>query len=278
MIPNRTPFILDGERLMKIAADNHEQYANAQPFRHIVLDDFLEPDGLREVAGNFPDLRAGKWHEFDNPREKKLAVEQESQIEDQARWLLYQLNSSTFMRFLEKLTGIDGLIPDPYFVGGGLHQIKPGGFLKIHADFNRHSKLKLDRRLNLLIYLNEDWHEEWGGALELWEKDMSKCALKIFPIFNRAVVFETTDFSFHGHPDPLACPDGRTRKSLALYYYTNGRPAEEISGEHGTLMRARPGEEIRSPEEIAAGSEFRSMIKRFIPPILIDAARAVFRR
>lgn len=275
---NSSRFILDAERLMELAAKNRDAYAHAEPFRHLVMDDFLPPETLREVANNFPDLREGKWHEFDNPREKKLAFEQESQIEDQARWLLHQLNSSTFMRFLEELTGIDGLIPDPYFVGGGLHQIQPGGFLKIHADFNRHLKLKLDRRLNLLIYLNEDWQEEWGGALELWEKDMSKCAHKIFPIFNRAVVFETTDFSFHGHPDPLACPPGRTRKSLALYYYSNGRPAEEISGEHGTLMRARPGEELRSPEEIAAVSGFRFMIKRFVPPILLDAKRFIFRR
>lgn len=263
---------------MELADRNRDEYARAEPFRHIVMDDFLSPDTLREVANSFPDLRDGKWHEFDNPREKKLASEQESEMEDQARWLLYQLNSSTFMRFLEELTGIEGLIPDPYFVGGGLHQIEPGGFLKIHADFNRHLKLKLDRRLNLLIYLNEDWQEEWGGALELWDKDMSRCAHKIFPIFNRAVVFETTDFSFHGHPDPLACPAGRTRKSLALYYYSNGRPAEEISGEHGTLMRERPGEEIRTPQEIAAVSGFRFMIKRFVPPKLLDAKRFVFRK
>jgi len=271
-------FILDSERLVELAASYRESYALAEPFRHIVMDDFLPAETLREVADNFPSLRDSGWHEFDNPREKKLAFEQETQIEDKARWLLYQLNSSTFVRFLELLTGIDGLIPDPYFVGGGLHQIEPGGFLKIHADFNRHSKLKLDRRLNLLVYLNENWQEEWGGALELWSRDMSKCARRILPLFNRAVVFETTDFSFHGHPDPLACPIGRTRKSLALYYYTNGRPGEELSGEHGTLMRSRPGEEIHSPEEIASRSKLRSVIKRFIPPILLDAGKLIVKK
>jgi len=216
-------FILDSERLVELAASYRESYALAEPFRHIVMDDFLPAETLREVADNFPSLRDSGWHEFDNPREKKLAFEQETQIEDKARWLLYQLNSSTFVRFLELLTGIDGLIPDPYFVGGGLHQIEPGGFLKIHADFNRHSKLKLD-------------------------------------------------------PDPLACPIGRTRKSLALYYYTNGRPGEELSGEHGTLMRSRPGEEIHSPEEIASRSKLRSVIKRFIPPILLDAGKLIVKK
>src|SRR5215210_1660828 len=132
---------------------------------------------------------------------------------------------------------IEGLIPDPYFGGAGPHQILPGGFLKVHVDFNRHPLLQLDRRLNLLVYLKEDWEEAYGGHLELWDREMTRCERKILPVFNRTVVFSTTDFSFHGHPVPLSCPEGRSRKSVSFYYYTNGRPAEERSEPHDTIFR-----------------------------------------
>ena len=122
------------------------------------------------------------------------------------------------------MTGIQSLIPDPSFQGGGLHQIVPGGKLGIHADFNKHSRFGLDRRLNLLLYLNKNWREEYGGHLELWDRDMTHCEAKVAPIFNRVMVFGTTDFTYHGHPDPLRCPEGMTRKSLALYYFSDGRP------------------------------------------------------
>ncbi|HMP28914.1 MAG TPA: 2OG-Fe(II) oxygenase [Saprospiraceae bacterium] len=143
---------------------------------------------------------------------------------------MHFLNSEPFLEFLQELTGIEEtLIPDPYLDGGGFHEIKPGGFLKLHVDFHKHKKLGLSRRLNFLIYLNEDWDESYGGHFELWEKDMSKSAVKILPLFNRIAMFSTTGDSWHGHPDPLSCPPDRSRKSLALYYYTNGRPAHEVS-------------------------------------------------
>src|SRR6185436_17882303 len=150
--------------------------------------------------------------------EKKLASKLESQLGERTRRFIWGLNSQVFLTYLETLTGIEGLIPDPHLFGGGLHQIVPGGFLKVHADFNRHEKLKLDRRLNVLIYLNRDWKEEYGGHLELWNRDMSRPERRVLPLFNRCVVFSTTDFSYHGHPDPLRCPEGRTRKSIAMYY------------------------------------------------------------
>ena len=106
----------------------------------------------------------------------------------------------------------------------------------MHADFNVHPKLKLDRRLNMLIYLNKDWREEYGGHLELWDQSGKTCRKRILPMFNRTVVFSTTDRSFHGHPHPLTCPPGMTRKSVSLYYYTAGRPPEERSVAHDTLF------------------------------------------
>jgi Rps23 Pro-64 3,4-dihydroxylase Tpa1-like proline 4-hydroxylase len=269
--------ILDREKLFRLGAELRDTYASAEPFPHVVIDDFLREEDLREVAGSFPGPKEVEWHEFDNPRQKKLAVEDEAQIEGNALWLLYQLNSATFMQFLESLTGIEGLIPDPYFTGGGLHQIERGGYLKVHADFNRHPKFRLDRRLNLLLYLNENWKEEYGGHLELWDKEMRRCVRRILPTFNRCVIFSTTDSSYHGHPEPLACPKGVTRKSLALYYYSNGRPAVENSEEHGTLVRPRPGETIHGLNGRTAVGSLKSVLRRFVPPIVADV-RARLRR
>lgn len=264
-------FVLDEEKLSRLAAEFRDAYARAAPFPHVVIDDFLPEEVLRSIVQSFPRPKEIDWHEFDNPRQKKLAVERETRIEAGARGLLYQLNSATFMEFLEGLTGIEGLIPDPYFTGGGLHQIERGGYLKIHADFNRHPKFNLDRRLNLLLYLNENWTEEYGGHLELWDKEMTRCDRRILPTFNRCVIFNTTDVSFHGHPEPLACPEGMTRKSLALYYYSNGRPDAEESQSHGTLVQPRPGEIIDGLNGRTAAGSLKSLLKRFIPPIVADA-------
>jgi Rps23 Pro-64 3,4-dihydroxylase Tpa1-like proline 4-hydroxylase len=271
-------FVLDSERLTSLAEKLSGAYTSAEPFPHVVIDDFLPADVLRRVADNFPQAGDINWHKFTNPRSIKIAAEDETLIEENARWLLYQLNSATFMKFLESLTGIEGLIPDPYFTGGGLHQIEPGGFLKIHADFNRHPKLKLDRRLNLLLYLNENWKEEYGGHLELWNKEMTHCVHRILPIFNRCVIFNTTDFAYHGHPEPLTCPAGMTRKSLALYYYSNGRPVEESSPEHGTLTRPRPGETINGINGRSTANSLKTILKRFIPPILTDLRASLKRK
>jgi len=215
------------------------QYAAAEPFPHIAIDGLFDDDALDAVLREFPSREQMKWREFDTPLERKLGYYHEtSTISKTVRDFLNDMNSFEMLLWLEALTGIEGLIPDPYFGGGGLHQIEPGGFLKIHADFNVHPKLKLDRRLNMLIYLNRDWRDEYGGHLELWERDMSACREKILPLFNRTVIFSTTDTSFHGHPHPLTAPEGMSRKSVSLYYYTAGRPENERSAPHDTLFKS----------------------------------------
>jgi hypothetical protein len=214
------------------------RYRNADPFPHIVLDGLFEEAVLDRVLAEFPRPEETRWMRFDSPTEKKLGYYHEhSTISDTVRAFLDALNGFEMLLFLEALTGIEGLIPDPYFGGGGLHQIEPGGFLKIHADFNVHPKLKLDRRANMLIYMNKDWREEWGGHLELWNADMTECRQRILPVFNRTVIFSTTDTSFHGHPHPLQSPPGVTRRSVSLYYYTAGRPDEERSAAHDTIFK-----------------------------------------
>lgn len=214
-----------------------ERYLSADPFPHIVLDGLFDDALLERVVAEFPKPDETRWMAFDSPTEKKLGYYHEhSRISDTVRAFLDAMNGFEMLLFLEALTGMEGLIPDPYFGGGGLHQIEPGGFLKIHADFNVHPKLRLDRRANMLVYLNRGWQEEWGGHLELWNESMTERRQKIAPLFNRTVVFSTTDTSFHGHPHPLTAPPGVTRKSVSLYYYTNGRPEEERSAPHDTLF------------------------------------------
>ncbi len=256
-------FILDPERLHALADQRRQEYATADPFPHIVIDDFLPAEALERARLEIPKPADIRWIEFDDARGKKLASKAETQLGAATRFLLYQLNSWVFIEFLEMLTGIRGLVPDPHFWGGGVHQIVRGGFLKIHSDFNRHPALNLDRRLNILLYLNHDWQEQWGGHLELWDRDMTACRKKILPVFGRCVIFNTTDFSNHGHPDPLNCPENETRKSLALYYYSNGRPRDEIAGAHySTPFRRRPGEKLfLTPEMIA---------HNLLPPILMS--------
>jgi Rps23 Pro-64 3,4-dihydroxylase Tpa1-like proline 4-hydroxylase len=261
----------DAESLQALADRHRDEYRKAKPFPHVVIDDFLPEKDLDIVLDEFLQAQDEGWRRFDNPREKKLAERRETSFGPFTRHLLAaNFNSSVFLEFLESLTGITGLIPDPYFEGGGLHQIVPGGFLKVHADFNWHKDLKLDRRLNVIVYLNRDWEEEYGGHLELWNRDMTRCERRVLPIFNRCVIFSTTDFSYHGHPEPLSCPEDMTRKSLALYYYSNGRPAEELSDAHSTLFQSRPGEIMRRDvTEVKRGPE--AVVKAWLPPIVTNA-------
>jgi len=247
-----------------------DAYRNARPFPHVVFDDFLQSDIVRSLICEFPQSTDPAWLRYKAPAEKdKLQSTSELSMPAPIREVINAFNSSTFVRFLERLTGIEGIVPDPHLYGGGMHQTLPGGFLKMHVDYNRHNKWKLDRRLNLLLYLNEPWKEEWGGALELWEGGPAgpeKVIRRVPPIANRVVIFSTTEISWHGHPDPLTCPEGTTRKSIALYYYSNGRPGEEKSAEHNTRFVERPGEEFKN-------LSVNDWIRDFVPPIILKTAR-----
>jgi Rps23 Pro-64 3,4-dihydroxylase Tpa1-like proline 4-hydroxylase len=260
------------KRMDALAQTAHADYVSAKPFPHIVLDNFFDPALLELILEEFPRPDAIRWQKFDNPREMKLASSTEASFGNATRLLLYHLNSATFLEFLSVVTGVDNLIPDPRFEGGGLHQIVRGGKLGVHADFNKHRDFGIDRRLNLLLYLNKDWREEYGGHLQLWDRDVTRCETRVLPLFNRVMIFGTTDFTFHGHPDPLTCPDGMSRKSLALYYFSNGRPAEEISGEHSTIFKAREKNEFR----LTFNQRVRGIAKDFLPPILIRAIKRGF--
>ncbi|MBB4382487.1 2OG-Fe(II) oxygenase [Bradyrhizobium sp. SBR1B] len=249
------------------------QYRENRPFPHIAIDGFFDDSVIQKVLAEYPGEFDSSWNrtflDAGTYEEQKLGLDRLDDFPPYIQQFVNALNSRVFVEFLERLTGIDGLIPDPYLMGGGLHMIPRGGRLAIHADFNRHRKLRLDRRLNLLLYLNYDWSQEWGGALELWDKEVKVKEKAYLPIANRVVVFSTTDTAFHGHPDPLTSPKGTYRRSIAMYYYTNGRPEEERSEDHTTIFKLRPGEVRRRT--------FIDSVKPFIPPIVWQIRR-LFKR
>lgn len=237
---------LSTKKLNELATSNSTGYTNAKPFPHIVIDNFMDPKPLEQILADFPSPDVKIWKEYENYFEGKLEAQGEEKVSDFTSQLLYQFNSAPFLYFLEQLTGIKNLLPDPYFLGGGLHQLKKGGKLGVHADFSEHGKIpNLCRRVNAILYLNKDWKDEYNGHLELWDNEMTKCEQKIAPLFNRLVVFDVTDFNNHGVPEILDCPDGMTRKSIGLFYFTIDRPDGQImEGKKSTLFKARPGEEV----------------------------------
>lgn len=229
--------IFDDPRFAKLALDHAAKYRGADPFPHTVFDRFLDEKIAVALEEAFPEPDQIGWIERDNDNNRRRYQHDETKLPLLIRHMLREFNSRQFLLFLETLTGIDNLLPDPYFIGGGAHMSGPGEFLKIHADFNWHHKLQAHRRVNVLLYLSHDWHEEWGGALELWDKAMTRKVVSISPIFNRLMIFSTSEDSNHGQPRPNACPPNVYRKVLNLYYYTSRRDESEIAAPHYTLYK-----------------------------------------
>jgi hypothetical protein len=217
-----------------------EVYASASPFPHIVLDGHFAADRIAKVAREVRQTLSDPSAEFYG-QHRKGGTRDRRRMWPTTNTLIDELNSPGFVRWLSHLTGIPDLVADPSLFAGGIHQTLRGGFLKIHADFNWHAEMRLYRRVNVLLYLNEEWRDEWGGQLELWHTDMSACGASIAPTLGRMVVFSTTDDSFHGHPEPLACPAGVTRNSIAMYYYS-AEPAPGMRMSEITNYQTREGE------------------------------------
>lgn len=247
-------------------------YESAEPFPHIVIDDFLPASILDLCLEHFPAAPDPDSRTFNREQERYKTSFNPDYLPAPARAFFYSLNSRPFLQFLENLTGIGGLIPDPYFLGGGFHQTTNGGHLSVHADFNLHGPLKLERRLNVLIYLNRGWRESYGGALELWNRDMSACAKRVTPEFGRCVIFSTTDTSFHGHPEPVAHPENAPRRSIALYYYT--ATWDEAKRGRTTQFRRRPG----APDKVDWKVKRDEILSDLLPPVLMRAMRRASRR
>ena len=231
--------------MLRTALPSQEDYTTAAPFAHAVIDNAFDIETLRVVRQEIDAIVVPPERNFYGTFEKRR-LSNLGQMPPKTRALVNYLHSRDFLSQLEQLTEIAHLLPDETLEGGGLHQIGPGGYLKVHADFNWNRYIKLYRRVNVLVYLNDDWDDEWEGKLELWDRDMIACHARIAPIMNRMVVFSTTDESFHGHPEPLRCPADMTRNSIALYYYTAANPGVRVSTL--TDWRERPDERFASAE------------------------------
>lgn len=230
-------------------AELHQRFKSAQPFPFICIDDFLEPEWAREMARSYPDFETAKsiGLEFNAVNEKrKIQVTDETKFPSPVKRFADLAASDEFRKFLSEVSGIPDLLWDEGYGGAGMHMTAASGRLDVHVDFNRLGGEKnWYRRLNLLLFLNENWEEGWGGKLELWDKDVTKCEHSFQPLFNRLVMFETSDISFHG-VTPIRCPEDAVRKSFALYFYTKEAPAGVATDkDHSTIFRARPNEVVR---------------------------------
>ena len=237
------------------------EYQSGKPYHHICIDDFLPMEAIERVRADLDSLPEPELT-LNVAQERFKSNYNPDRLPEYTRSLFQALNSRPFILFLEEMTGIKGLIPDPYFIGGGIHKTLNGGHLDIHADFNVHKQMRVERRLNVLIYLNPPWQEEWGGSFEIWENDMSKKVKSFTPTENRMVCFSTGSDTFHGNPEPVAHPDGLPRLSIALYYYT--ATWDGTRKEHATIFKPRPGSKDRSD----AMDRRHRVLEDLLPPLV----------
>jgi hypothetical protein len=248
------------------------EFAGAAPFPFMKLENFIDPDFARQVAAAFPsfDDAQAKGMSFRTVNERKKVQITDSKLFAGPVARLHNILSSTkFLTDLSYITGIPNLLADEELVGGGIHVTGPGGRLDVHVDFNYIEQRKLHRRINLLLYLNPTWKTEWGGEIQLWDKDVRKCQQAFAPVLNRCVIFETNDISFHG-VTPVSSSAPYPRLSFATYYYTKEAPINWTGDVHGTIFRARPEERFRKyvsapAEKLQARlSHHTTMVKRGI--------------
>jgi Rps23 Pro-64 3,4-dihydroxylase Tpa1-like proline 4-hydroxylase len=256
--------LIDNDKAKSVGVAKAEVYQSAEPYHHICIDNFLPEEILERVLADLammPEPEIG----FSRAQENLKFAYIPERLPTYTKNLFYAFNSRPFILFLEQMTGIKGLIPDPYFMGAGIHKTLNGGHLDIHADFNLHGPMRVERRLNVLIYLNRDWKDEWGGSFEVWDKAMTCKMTSFVPIFNRMVCFSTGSDTFHGNPEPVNHPNGEARQSIALYYYT--ATWDDSRKEHTTLFKPRPGSKDQADKKVAR----RAFIQDILPP-------AVYRR
>ena len=224
-----------------------ERVRTSSPVKNFCIDNFLDEAFANSVIAAYPSfedaLKVGR--SFAAVNEKgKVQMTDSSKFAEPVAELNKQLASPEFLALLSDVFDMPNLLPDEELVGGGIHQTGPRGHLDVHVDFNFIEDRQLHRRLNILIYFNKDWKPEWGGNIELWDADVKHCHQSFSPIFNRCVVFETNEISYHG-VTAVKCPEGLSRKSFAAYYYTREAPAHWNGVAHTTIFKARPDEVLK---------------------------------
>ncbi len=289
---SQEPLAQDLDDLLEV---KRREYRSAVPFPHCHIDGLFSDELLDKVVAEFPSAGSPSWElrEVGAKSKKKLITSSQRELGPYTKYLFGLLSSPQLLRFTEEVTGIRGLISDPYFHGGGLHEIQRGGLLELHSDFNWHGHLHMFRRLNLLLYLNRDWKEEYEGALELWDSRLER-STKYYPIWNRLIIQQVTSDALHGFPAEVRCPEGMTRRSMAMWYYTAELPVLVQNGydmcEPDFIERTDRPQPLPRPlwrrifppvvhafvkkkkqTKSFSPREVLSAITRFVPPILIQA-------
>jgi 2OG-Fe(II) oxygenase superfamily len=227
--------------LRSLADTLRESYNAAKPWPHLIIDDLIDPEfvAAAEAEELTPALR------LEIQKDQTIAKAETAEVGGEAaKEILDSLLTAEFVDFLERLTGITGLIGDPSHALAGLHVNPPGAFQALHRDFRRHPTTHSYHRINVLVFLNSDWKEEYGGELELWPANRSACGQRIRPVAGRVVIFETTPTSYHAIPEPVRCPPGRARLSLASYYYTD-QPGPHDRRDLKLFLPKRPQDPLR---------------------------------
>ena len=210
-----------------------KKFEEGKPFRHVIIDNFFDDETALKLSNEFPDYNDEQlWAIYNNPIEKKKLTPNWGLFPPTTYRAFTLMNTPEFVEKVKKITGIPNLVADYGMHGGGWHVHTRGGKLNIHKDYSIHPKLGMERRINIIIYLSPDWNEEWGGGLELWSHDAEnnqpkECVTKVYNKFNRAVLFDTAQNSWHGLPTETICPEGVYRKSLAIYYVSEARDCAE---------------------------------------------------
>jgi len=229
-----------------------QSFRSARPFRHIVIDGFLAPETAQRLLAEFPPFERGNARNEAGELGGKSTVERIRELGASYAALDDMIQTPEFLGLVSRITGIPDLLYDPWYFGGGTHENREGQDLDPHIDFNRHPVEPWHRRLNLIVYLNPEWDDAWGGSLELHSdpRREDNTTSLVTPLFNRCVIFETNEVSWHGFSRISLPPDKRdlSRRSIALYFYTRERPAEELADTHSTIYVDRP-----LPERFAPG-------------------------
>jgi hypothetical protein len=254
-------------RLDRLARDFGATYRAAKPFPHVVFDGVFDDEVLDAVLAGWPSPDGVPWIAHDDALERGKRTNGDiGRFSPSAQRVLTEISRPFFLEFLSELTGIGGLIPDPYFAAAGLFETSEGGYLDIHTDFSINARTGLDRRCNVLIYLNRDWTEANGGQLEFWRARPLRRERSILPIFNRMVIFDTRPTAYHGHPNPVLAPPAGSRRAISAYYFTRGRPfREQFYGAQGVRVAGggRPSRRAR----------LRAVGKAVTPPIVVEACK-----
>jgi len=215
------------------------KFQSQKPFKFVTFENFFKLDKAEEILNAYPSIKDGMWDGTTYVDQKNKFRKVDFEAGSVMDTVFKELNSNEFLQWLQEVTNVEEpLLADEELFGGGLHQSTNGAYLNVHVDYNIHPTTKYHRRLNVLVYMNKDWKDEYEGNLELWDlADGKKEQIaKVAPLFNRCVIFETNEISYHGHPKPLNTPSNINRKSIATYYYTKNRPAEEIATDHNTIF------------------------------------------